>query len=68
MWISWAFHCRYRSFRLGEIFFITDTLYPALANKLHRAQHPVGKHKAIQGLEHLDKIVIDQTPTGELPF
>jgi len=52
----------------GKSSLITDTLYPALANKLHRAEHSVGKHKAIQGLEHLDKVIaIDQTPIGRTP-
>jgi len=52
----------------GKSSLITDTLYPALANKLHRAEHSVGKHTAIHGLEHLDKVIaIDQAPIGRTP-
>ncbi|MCB1084476.1 MAG: excinuclease ABC subunit UvrA, partial [Chlamydiia bacterium] len=52
----------------GKSSLITDTLYPALANTLHRAEHSVGKHKAIHGIDHLDKVIaIDQTPIGRTP-
>ncbi|QVL57154.1 MAG: excinuclease ABC subunit UvrA [Simkaniaceae bacterium] len=52
----------------GKSSLITDILYPALANNLHRAEHRVGKHKAIMGIEHLDKVIaIDQTPIGRTP-
>lgn len=52
----------------GKSSLITDTLYPALANHLHRAEHAIGKHKAIHGMEHLDKVIaIDQTPIGRTP-
>ncbi|MCB1110106.1 MAG: excinuclease ABC subunit UvrA, partial [Chlamydiia bacterium] len=52
----------------GKSSLITDTLYPALANQLHRAENPVGKHQAIHGIEHLDKVIaIDQTPIGRTP-
>lgn len=52
----------------GKSSLILETLYPYLANKLHRAEHPVGKHEAIEGLEHIDKVIaIDQTPIGRTP-
>ena len=52
----------------GKSSLITDILYPALANKLHRAEHRIGKHQAIQGIHHLDKVIaIDQTPIGRTP-
>lgn len=52
----------------GKSSLISDTLYPALANLLHNAQHSVGQHKAIIGMEHLDKVIaIDQTPIGRTP-
>ncbi|MCB1081846.1 MAG: ATP-binding cassette domain-containing protein, partial [Chlamydiia bacterium] len=52
----------------GKSSLISDTLYPALANRLHRAEHSVGKHKTIEGTEHLDKVIaIDQTPIGRTP-
>lgn len=52
----------------GKSSLILETLYPALANTLHRAEHRVGKHKEIKGLEHVDKVIaIDQTPIGRTP-
>ena len=52
----------------GKSSLINGTLYPALANALHRADRPVGTHQKIQGIEQLDKVVaIDQTPIGKTP-
>jgi excinuclease ABC subunit A len=52
----------------GKSSLIIDTLYPALANHLHHAAHSVGKHKKIEGLDLVDKIIaIDQTPIGRTP-
>lgn len=52
----------------GKSSLISDTLYPALANALHNAQHPVGKHKSMTGMEHIDKVIaIDQSPIGRNP-
>jgi excinuclease ABC subunit A len=47
---------------------VNDILYHAIAKKLYRAIAEPGAHKAILGLEHLDKvIVIDQSPIGRTP-
>ncbi len=52
----------------GKSSLIIDTLYPALANHLHQAAHTVGKHKKINGLDLIDKVIaIDQTPIGRTP-
>ncbi len=52
----------------GKSSLILETLYPALANTLHRAEHHVGKHSSIKGIEHIDKVIaIDQTPIGRTP-
>ncbi len=52
----------------GKSSLITDILYPALSNALHGGEHAVGTHKAIQGLEHIDKVIaIDQSPIGRNP-
>ena len=52
----------------GKSSLITDILYPALANALHRAEKKVGRHQSINGTKHLDKIIaIDQTPIGRTP-
>jgi excinuclease ABC subunit A len=52
----------------GKSSLISDTLYPALSNHLHQAKLAVGKHKAIRGLNQIDKVIaIDQTPIGRTP-
>lgn len=52
----------------GKSSLISDILYPALANELHGANLKVGKHKAIEGIQHIDKIIaIDQSPIGRTP-
>ncbi len=52
----------------GKSSLVTDTLYPALANHLHGAELAVGPQDAIEGLEHLDKVIlIDQDPIGRTP-
>ncbi len=52
----------------GKSSLMTDTLYPAIANKLNGTRYTVGKHTAIQGLEYLDKVIdIDQSPIGRTP-
>jgi excinuclease ABC subunit A len=43
-------------------------LYKNLANALNGARQRAGKHKAIYGLEHLDKVIdINQAPIGRTP-
>ena len=52
----------------GKSSLINDILYPTLANKLNRANLIEGKFSAIEGLEHLDKVInIDQSPIGRTP-
>lgn len=52
----------------GKSSLITDTLYPALANEIHRADHTVGAHKSIKGIDAIDKVIaIDQSPIGRNP-
>ncbi|MCA0353938.1 MAG: excinuclease ABC subunit UvrA [Chloroflexi bacterium] len=52
----------------GKSSLITETLYPALANLLNRAQLRVGKYDTLEGLEQLDKVIdIDQQPIGRTP-
>jgi len=52
----------------GKSTLVNDILYRALAKKLYRAIEEPGEHRAIQGLEHVDKvIVIDQAPIGRTP-
>lgn len=52
----------------GKSSLISDTLFPVLANHLHHAEHPVGHHKKITGIDSIDKIIaIDQSPIGRNP-
>jgi len=52
----------------GKSSLISEILYPALANLLHHAELPVGKHKKITGMEKIDKVIfVDQSPIGRTP-
>ncbi|HLO66113.1 MAG TPA: excinuclease ABC subunit UvrA [Holophaga sp.] len=52
----------------GKSTLVNEILYKALANQLHQGAHVVGRHKAIKGLEHVDKVIdIDQAPIGRTP-
>ncbi|MHA2270785.1 MAG: excinuclease ABC subunit UvrA [Candidatus Hodarchaeales archaeon] len=52
----------------GKSSIVNEILSKALAKALHRAGARPGKHKAIEGLDHIDKaIVIDQNPIGRTP-
>ncbi len=52
----------------GKSTLVNEILYKALANQLHQGVHVVGKHKAIKGLEAIDKVIdIDQAPIGRTP-
>jgi len=52
----------------GKSTLVNQVLRKALAMRFHGAEEVPGKHKAIQGLEHLDKVIeIDQTPIGRTP-
>ena len=52
----------------GKSTLINEILYPALARALYESREPMGKHKSIKGLEHLDKVIdIDQRPIGRTP-
>lgn len=53
----------------GKSSLITDTLYPLAANRLNRANLSYqGSLKALEGLEHCDKVIdINQSPIGRTP-
>jgi excinuclease ABC subunit A len=52
----------------GKSTLINQILYPALAGKLHGSLLETGRHKAIRGLTHLDKVInIDQRAIGRTP-
>lgn len=52
----------------GKSTLINQVMYEALAAKLQRKRVVPGRHKAIEGVEHLDKVVhVDQSPIGRNP-
>ncbi|MBQ5658333.1 MAG: excinuclease ABC subunit UvrA, partial [Peptococcaceae bacterium] len=53
----------------GKSSLINEILYKSLSRSLYKntKMHP-GKHKGIEGLEHIDKVInIDQSPIGRTP-
>lgn len=52
----------------GKSSLVTQVLWKALARKFHNATARPGKHRAIEGLDKLDKVImIDQSPIGRTP-
>ncbi len=52
----------------GKSTLITDILYHKLSHTFFRAHEKPGAHDAIEGMEHLDKVIdIDQSPIGRTP-
>jgi excinuclease ABC subunit A len=52
----------------GKSSLITDTLAPALLNRVHRAHHKVGFYDKLTGVDKIDKVIeIDQSPIGRTP-
>lgn len=52
----------------GKSSLVNEILYKSLARKLNRARIIPGKHKCIEGVEQLDKVIdIDQSPIGRTP-
>ncbi|RMD61845.1 MAG: excinuclease ABC subunit UvrA, partial [Alphaproteobacteria bacterium] len=52
----------------GKSTLIIETLYKAIARRLHNAREQPGQYEAIEGLEYLDKVIdIDQSPIGRTP-
>ena len=52
----------------GKSSLVNEVVYKHLAYKLNKAKTVPGKHKAIKGIENLDKVInIDQSPIGRTP-
>ncbi len=52
----------------GKSSLVIETLYKALAQRLHRTREKAGPVRDIRGLELLDKVIdIDQSPIGRTP-
>ncbi len=52
----------------GKSTLVNDILLRSLAKQVHRAKALPGLHRAIHGVEHVDKVVeVDQAPIGRTP-
>ena len=52
----------------GKSTLVNEILFKGLAKKLYRAKDRPGKHKSIEGIDLIDKVVdIDQSPIGRTP-
>jgi excinuclease ABC subunit A len=52
----------------GKSSLVTNTLFPALSQRLFKSREAAGAHERIEGLELLDKVIdIDQSPIGRTP-
>ncbi len=52
----------------GKSTLVVEILYKRLAQLMYRAKARPGKHRSIEGIEYLDKVVdIDQSPIGRTP-
>ncbi len=52
----------------GKSSIVINTIYKAIARKLHGTKTIPGQYESIEGLEHIDKVIqIDQSPIGRTP-
>ena len=52
----------------GKSTLIRDILLPVLMQRIYKSKDAPGKHKRINGIEHLDKVIdMDQSPIGRTP-
>ncbi len=52
----------------GKSTLVRDILLPVLMQRIYKSKHAAGKHKKIDGLDLLDKVIdMDQSPIGRTP-
>jgi len=49
----------------GKSTLVNDTLYRALSHQIYRSRERAGRHRRIDGIVHIDKVIdVDQAPIG----
>ena len=52
----------------GKSTLVRDILLPVLMQRIYKSKTPAGRHKKIDGIEFLDKVIdMDQSPIGRTP-
>ena len=52
----------------GKSTLVNSVLFNALSKQLNRSRNVAGRHRGVEGIEHLDKVVhVDQSPIGRTP-
>jgi excinuclease ABC subunit A len=52
----------------GKSTLVNDILYTSLAKQIYNARTVPGRHRRIEGLDHVDKVIhVDQSPIGRTP-
>ncbi len=52
----------------GKSTLVNEILLKSLQHQVHRSRDLPGRHRRIEGIEHIDKVVsVDQTPIGRTP-
>jgi excinuclease ABC subunit A len=52
----------------GKSTLVRDILLPVLMQRIYKSKLAAGKHRRINGIEHLDKVIdMDQSPIGRTP-
>ncbi|WP_106496686.1 excinuclease ABC subunit UvrA [Lentibacillus sp. Marseille-P4043] len=52
----------------GKSTLVNEILYKSLAKELYRGKHKPGKHKKVNGINNIEKVIdIDQSPIGRTP-
>ena len=52
----------------GKSTLVNDILYTSLAKQIYRSRNVPGRHRAITGVEQVDKVIhVDQSPIGRTP-
>ena len=52
----------------GKSTLVRDIMLPVLMQRIYKSKTPAGRHKRIDGIEYLDKVIdMDQSPIGRTP-